>query len=147
MVQALAGLILDGRPGITTPAELVVFSAGTVVTLAGFLAIVWRIARPHVAHYIESVVAPVRRDLAEVREEVKPNSGNSLKDNAVQAASAASEVSRQLDQVAHAVNHVSHNLDQHVHDSREYLAEARGMFKAHGIELPPTPPHKEDDSR
>lgn len=139
MIAWALGEVLDGKPGITTVWELLIFAFGAATSFAGFTVLVWRIARPHVQRYVESVVAPMRNHLVEVREEVKPNHGDSLKDRAVKGAEAATSNARTLEAVAAGVFMLNGKLDSHISESREYLRLARDMFEGHGINLPEPP--------
>lgn len=128
--------VIDGTPGVSSPLEILLFGIGAASSICTFAVIVWRIAKPHVRRYVESVVEPLRGDLELVREEVKPNHGSSLHDQAVKGHKAAKQNTAKLDEVADAVEALAGKLDDHMIESREYLSAARALFEEQGITLP-----------
>lgn len=141
--------VLDGTPGVSSVFEVLLFGMGAASTCAAFAVIVWRIAKPHVARYVETLVRPIAAQVNQVQQEVKPDGGRSLHDQAHKAHKAASNADRKLDelhrdltQIAVEVGRVQRTLDQHVGESRTYLEVSREILSGHGIHLPPT-----DDER
>lgn len=135
----LGPLVLDDTPGVSSWLEIILFGMGAASTCGAFAVIVWRVARPHVARYVESVVRPIAEQVAQVSEEVKPNHGTSLHDRARNAHDAASSADRKLDDLTLNVRAIQRTLDQHVGESRTYLAVSREILSGHGINLPEAP--------
>lgn len=147
---ALVVLVLDGKAGVSSVLEVMLYGMGAVTTAAGFLAVVWRIARPHVLSWLEAQFRPIREDLEQVRAEVKPDHGDSLKDRAAAASEAATSADEKLDQLKGSVHRLGRQLDkvdargqitksvldQHVSESSDYLRSIRGVFAEAGITLP-----------
>lgn len=139
--------------------DAVLAGMGAATLSAGFLGLVWRIARPHVRTWVDAQLAPIREDLETVRHEVKPNGGASLKDRAVQAHDAASSADEKLDHINATLHRIGRQvtqvdgrqrvtqsvLDQHVSESSRYLASVREILAESGIRLPSTTEAETED--
>lgn len=130
--------------------DALLYGMGAATMLAGFSALVWRIARPHVVAWFDRQLAPIRQDLEAVRGEVKPDGGESLKDAAATAAATASSADAKLDQLRHSVHRVGRQvqrvegqalvtrgiLDQHVRESSRYQRSLGHVFRELGVDPP-----------
>lgn len=133
---------------------LVLAILGGIVTVATAVTVLWRIARPHVEGYVKRTVAPVARDVQDVREQVNPaGSGSSLAESAAEAVAAAARADRKLDHLAHVLRRIGSNVDSNTRRIEqlgertdtvqtvleEHVEEARGMVAAledQGMKLP-----------
>lgn len=125
----------------STVIEAVLYAMGTATLTAAFLALVWRIVRPHVAAWVRGLLAPMAHDTRQVVEA------------AANANEAASSADAKLDQVvtgverlnqrvrvidgrslnnAAAVSALRRLLAAHIRESNEILARLR----AHSLDLP-----------
>lgn len=139
--------------------DAVLAGMGAATLIAGFLALVWRIARPHVLMWVERQLAPIREDLETVRLEVKPNGGASLKDAAASAQESAESADAKLDQLRDSIHRVGRQvrrvegrnmltqsvLDQHVKESATYLRALSRELRHHGMHAPPWGTHEEEE--
>ena len=113
----LLPILLTGSPASSTEEvqtaawTLLLAVAGAISTVTAAAAILWRIVRPHVDRYVRTVVEPVARGVREVREEVRPEEGDSVRDHAVRAVAAAEKTSRQLDGLARGMRRQERRLE------------------------------------
>lgn len=139
--------------------EAVLSGMGAATLVATFLALVWRVAKPHVLGWVDRQLAPIRSDLEAVRSEVKPNGGASLKDAAAQAQESAVSADTKLDDLRATVHRVGRQvqrveglntitagvLDQHVRESSKYLRQLGHVFEELGIDAPQWGETEEDE--
>lgn len=102
-------------------------TAGAVVVLLG---LAWRVARPHVRTF----VAEVRGTAATVDRELTPDSGQSVKDHAKRAATAAesltrrvAEVERLLELVSSRAGDLERALEVHLDDATTGTGRLRDL--------------------
>lgn len=160
---AALGLVIDGRPGITTALELILYVAGSVSTAAAGLLIVWRIIKPHVVAFtdkriqaVQAQVAQVSTKVEQVKTQVATPGSTTLESHHLELVGAVEDVRRQLgrlhrrmDKQSERHQHTHDVLQAHVEESAEYVTRAIELLGAQGVQLPQQghqPQHKEPDA-
>jgi len=144
LAPALLAAQTSGPPPERAIWELLLVTMGGVTTAAAFLALVWRIMRPHVDRYVRSLVSPVRSAVDEVRDEVTAHgAGPSITEQTEELARTLESVTGLLHKLSRNVQRVDGRaqitqsvLGQHVAESRVYLEGMRDVLRQHDIELP-----------
>lgn len=123
---------------------------GAFSAVCGFLVIVWKIARPHIKTYVESVVKPLQDKANATHEQVTKNGHTSVTptmlDRIDRLSGDVSDILRVQHRNTRKIDMLGQSLDDHKTESAKVLAEAVTQFSQQGITLHlDEPPRYGDD--
>ena len=119
--------------------ELALVMMGAVSVGCAFLVIVWKIARPHIKGYIESVVKPLQTTANATHHQLTKNGHTSATPTVLDRVDGLSSKVDELHRLSHRnvtkIDMLGASLDAHKQDGRAMIAEAVRQFSAQGITL------------
>lgn len=119
--------------------ELALIMMGGLTTVCAAFVIVWKIAKPHVKAYVESVVKPLQDTANLTHRQLTVNGGKSITptvlDRLHNMEDKISNVERLSHRNARKIDGVKASLLAHESEGREMMADAVKQFAEQGITL------------